>query len=94
MIAEKEIIAVCTILQEVNNLPEEVVVHVLKGLTNCSVPEFTKLLDFLLQKARVNTLDLDEAIKQSNTLVLNGPVAVWGLHGTFEVVWFGVINKT
>lgn len=63
VVAEKEINAVCTRLNEVGALPEETVVDVLEGLTNCSVPDFTKLFDFLLQAARVNALDLDEANK-------------------------------
>ena len=63
VIAEKEIVAVCTRLKEVNALPNETVVDVLKGLTNCSVPDFTELFDFLLQAARVNALELDEANK-------------------------------
>ena len=63
VVAEKEIVAVCTRLKEVNALPDETVVDVLEGLTNCSVPDFTKLFDFLLQAARVNALELDEANK-------------------------------
>jgi len=63
VIAEKEVNAVCTRLKEVNALPDETVVDVLEGLTHCSVPEFTKLFDFLLQAARVDALDLDNATK-------------------------------
>ena len=50
VIAEKEIMAVCTRLKEVNALPDETVVDVLEGLTNCSVPDFTKLFDFLFRQ--------------------------------------------
>ena len=58
-VAEKEINVVCSRLSEVKALPDETIVDVLNGLTNCSVPEFTKLFDFLLQAARVEALDLN-----------------------------------
>ena len=68
VIAEKEINAVCSRLSEVNALPDETVVDVLTGLTNCSVPEFTKLFDYLLQGARVNALDMNGDLTGDDTL--------------------------
>ena len=44
---QKEALAVCVSLNELNALPEETVVEILTGITRCSVPEFTKLFDFL-----------------------------------------------
>ena len=38
-------------------LPYEKVIDMLTGLTNCSVPEFVKLFDFLLEEAKVKALD-------------------------------------
>ena len=38
------------------------------GLMRCSVPEFTKLFDFLLQGARANALDIDGMSSQDDTL--------------------------
>ena len=55
---QKEALAVCVRLNEVNALPDETVVDILTGLTRCSVPEFTKLFDFVLQGARADALDL------------------------------------
>ena len=65
---QKEALAVCVRLNEVNTLPEETVVEIFMGLTRCSVPEFTKLFDFLLQGARVNALDIDGMSSQDDTL--------------------------
>ena len=66
-VAEKEINVVCSRLNEVKALPDETIVDVLTGLTNCSVPEFTKLFDFLLQAARVEALDIN-ATSSGDTL--------------------------
>ena len=52
VIAQKEIIAVCIRLKEVNALPEETVINVLEGLANCLVPDFTKLFNFYLQMSQ------------------------------------------
>ena len=43
-----------------NALPEETTVDILTGLTNCSVPEFTKLFDFVLQAKKLGSLDDDD----------------------------------
>ena len=40
-------------------VPYETVIDVPTGLTNCSVPDFAKLFDFLLQQAMVKALDND-----------------------------------
>jgi hypothetical protein len=66
VVAKKELKAVCTRLKEVNALPDETVVDILEGLTNCSVPEFTKLFDFLLQAARADALDLNNLDEESD----------------------------
>ena len=58
-VAEKEIVAVCLCLSQLGTLPYETVVDVLTGLTNCSVPDFVKLFDFLLQQAKVKALNAD-----------------------------------
>ena len=65
---QKEALAVCIRLNEVNALLEETVVHILMGLTRCSVPEFTKLFDYLLQGARANLLDFDGMNSEGDTL--------------------------
>ena len=67
-ILQKEALALCVCLNEVNALPEETEVDILTGLTCCSVPEFTKLFDFLLQGARSNALDIYGMISQDDTL--------------------------
>ena len=64
VIAEKEIVAVCTRLNEVNALPEETVVDVLTGLTHCSVPDFKELFLFFLQAARAEALDVNSSFKE------------------------------
>ena len=74
VVAEKEIVAVCTRLNEVNALPEETVVDVLTGLTHCSVPEFKELFMFFLQAARAQALDVnnsfkDDTLKEVKTLL-------------------------
>ena len=48
---QKEVQAVCVRLDKVGALPEETVINIMSGLTYYSVPEFTKLFDFLLQNA-------------------------------------------
>ena len=58
-ILEKRVVGTCTWLNEANALPSETVVDVLTGLTRCSVPEFTKLFDYMLQQARAASLELD-----------------------------------
>ena len=58
-VAEKEINIVCSCLDEIGVLPEDMVIDVLNGLTNCSISEFTKLFDFMLQATHVGVLDLD-----------------------------------
>ena len=60
-IAEKEVNAVCARLNKVKALPDKTVVNVLTGLTNCSVPEFKSLFDFMLQAARIQALKLNES---------------------------------
>ena len=65
---QKEALAVCICLNEVNALPEETVVDILTGLTRCSVPELTKLFGYLLQGARANLLDLDGMNSEDDTL--------------------------
>ena len=40
-------------------LLEESVIGVLKGLTNCSVPDFVKQFDFLFQQAKAKALEAD-----------------------------------
>ena len=62
---QEETLAVCVRLNEVNALPEETVFDILTGLTRCSVPEFTKLFDFLLQGTRSNALDIDGMSSQN-----------------------------
>ena len=57
--AEKEIVAVCLWLNKVGLLTYQTVIEVLTGLRNCSVPDFVKLFDFLLQQAKVEALDTD-----------------------------------
>ena len=42
---------VCLWLNEVHALLYETMIDVLMGLTNCSLPDFVKLFDFLLQWA-------------------------------------------
>ncbi len=74
VIAEKEIVAVCTCLNEVNALPEETVVDILTGLTHCSVPEFKELFQFFLQAARAEALNVnhsfkDDTLKEVKTLL-------------------------
>ena len=64
VIAEKEINAVCSRLNEVHALPDETVIDVLEGLTNCSVPEFTDLFNFCLQSTRVHALSIDDDLTQ------------------------------
>ena len=59
VIAQKELLAVCTRLDKVNALPSETMIDVLEGLTNFSVPDFTKLFDFFHQLARAASLDDD-----------------------------------
>ena len=61
---QKEVQAVCVRLDEVGALPEETVIDILSGLTHCSVPEFTKLFDFLLQNARAMALDIDDDLEE------------------------------
>ena len=41
-------------------------VDVLTGLTNCSVPDFAKMFDFLLQQVKARALDTDT--HESSTL--------------------------
>ena len=65
---QKEALAVCVRLNEVNALPEETVFDILTELTCSSVPELTKLFDFLLQDARANALDIDGMRSQDDTL--------------------------
>ena len=65
---QKKALAICVRLNEVNALPEETVVDILTGITRCSVPEFTKLFNFLLQDARENALDIDGISSQDDTL--------------------------
>ena len=65
---QKEALAVRVRLNEVNALPEETVVDILTGLTRCSVPEFNKLFDFLLQGARTSVLDIDGMSSHDDTL--------------------------
>lgn len=43
-------------------------VDILTGLTNCSVPEFTKLFDFVLQAKKLGSLDDDDNTISSGTL--------------------------
>ena len=63
-VAEKEVVAVCSRLQEAKALPDETVVDVLTGLTLCSVPEFTKMFDFALQRKRMEALELADETEQ------------------------------
>ena len=65
-VAEKEIVNVCLWLNREGALTYETVIDMLTGLTNCSVTDFVKLFDFLLQKAKVKALDTD--IHEGNTL--------------------------
>ena len=58
-VAEKEIVALSLWLYEVGSSPYETVIVVLTSLTNCSVPAFVKLFDFLLQQAKVKALEAD-----------------------------------
>ena len=66
--AERKINAVCARLHENDSLPDETVVDILTGLTNCSVPDFTDLFNFLLQMARANALQLDHDSSKKDTL--------------------------
>ena len=59
VILEPQVVGVCTWLCEANALPDETVVDVLKGLTRCSVPEFSKLFDNMLQQAQAMSLEAD-----------------------------------
>ena len=58
-VAEREIVAICLRLNEVGALSYKTVIDVLTGLINFSVPDFGKLLDYLLQQAKVKALDTD-----------------------------------
>ena len=58
-VAEKKIVAVCLQLHEVSALPFETVVGVPAGLTDCFMPDFLMLFDFLLQQAKTKALDTD-----------------------------------
>ena len=58
-VAEKEIVAVCFWLKEVGALTYKMVVDVLTGLTNCSVPDFVMLFGFFLQQVKLSVLDTD-----------------------------------
>ena len=40
-------------------LTYEMVIDVLTGLANCSIPDFVKLFDYLFQHAKVKALDTD-----------------------------------
>ena len=42
-----------------SSLPDETVIDVHTDLANSSVPDFVKLLDFLLQQAKAKALDTD-----------------------------------
>ena len=49
--------AACLQLNEVGALPEETVNDILIGLSHFSMPYYARLLDFLLQQAKLNDLD-------------------------------------
>ena len=51
--------AVCHQLSDLGGLTYEKVIDVITGLTICSVPDFVKLFDFLLQQAKVKAVDID-----------------------------------
>ena len=63
---EKEIVAVFLWLNEVGALLYEIVIDVLTCLTNCSIPDFVKLFDFLLQQCKSKAFDTDT--HERNTL--------------------------
>ena len=59
MVAEKKIVALCFQLNKDSAITYETVIDVLMSLTNCSVSDFVKLFDFLLQQTKVKCLDTD-----------------------------------
>ena len=56
-LVEKELVTVCTRLYEVGELPDETVIDILTGLTKCSVEQFRKIFDHLLQKEQLALLE-------------------------------------
>ena len=58
--------AICLQLNEVDALPYKTVIDELTGLTNCSVPDFVKLFDFLFQQNKMKALNTDT--HEGNTL--------------------------
>ena len=65
-VAENATVNLCLWLNEVSVLTYEIVVDVLTGLTNCSVPDIVKLFNFLLQQAKMKALDT--VTHEGNTL--------------------------
>ena len=58
-VAEKEVVAVCLHVNEVHTLLYGKVIDVIRGLSNCSVPDFVMLFDFLWQQVKAKALDTD-----------------------------------
>ena len=86
IVAEKEMMDVCFLLNEVDVLPNETVINLLTGLINFSVPDFVKLFDFLLQQAKAKVLDTDtherDTFEQVKTFLSKAVDADPSLHTT------------
>jgi len=68
VVAQKQLIAVCTRLQEVNSLPSETVNDILEGMSYCSVPEFAKVFEHYRITARAKISSIDDDDDDDDTL--------------------------
>ena len=64
--AEREVVAVCTRLDEADALPNETVIDVLEGLTLCSVEKFVETFNLILQMERVTALNVNPNLDESD----------------------------
>jgi hypothetical protein len=63
-LARKELLAVCSRLAEAKELPQEMPVDLLKGLTLCSVDEFKTLFGHKFQVAKAESLEVNHHLSQ------------------------------
>ena len=73
VVAQREIDAVCSRLDEVGELPKETPLDIIEGLTLCSVPQFADIFRWMLQAARAKGMlegdaFSDDALKTKGTL--------------------------
>ncbi len=63
-LAQKEFLAVCSRLAEAKELPQEMPVDLLMGLTLCSVDQFKTLFEHKLQVAKAESLEGNHYLSQ------------------------------